>query len=218
MRWRPAALLLTGVQIVVGLIVDAWRTARWVRRHDVVIVPGMGVLEATLPVRPWQMPWSLFLLSAFGRLFRTRVAFVCVGASPVARGANHWLLSMSARLASYRSFRDEYFARRDASMGVDTRDDPVYADLVFSLPDPEATAEPATVAVGVMAWYGTDADQDPPQHVHDAYLATISEFVAWLLHTGTTFACSSAMPSTSPSPARSCVTSWQGRRTPTRRP
>ena len=36
---------------VVGKGVDAFRTAAWVRRHDVVIVPGMGVLEATVPMR-----------------------------------------------------------------------------------------------------------------------------------------------------------------------
>ena len=183
-QWRPAAVLLTAVRIGVGLVVDTWRTARWVRGHDVVIVPGMGVLEATLPVRPWQLPWSLFLLSAFGRVSRTRVALVCVGASPVPRGANRWLLTMATRLASYRSFRDEYSRDVMRRMGVDTRDDPVYADLVFSLPTPEATGDPTTVAVGIMAWYGADADQEAPQDVHEAYLTTISEFIAWLLRTG----------------------------------
>ena len=34
---------------VLGKGIDAFRTAAWVRRHDVVIVPGMGVLEASLP-------------------------------------------------------------------------------------------------------------------------------------------------------------------------
>ena len=38
-----------------GKRVDAFRTAAWVGRHDVVIVPGMGVLEATLPLRPWRL-------------------------------------------------------------------------------------------------------------------------------------------------------------------
>ncbi len=57
-----------------GKVVDAFRTAAWVRRHDVVIVPGMGVLEATLPLRPWGFPYALFLLCASGRLLGTRVA------------------------------------------------------------------------------------------------------------------------------------------------
>ncbi|MER6984337.1 hypothetical protein ABT317_47185, partial [Streptomyces carpinensis] len=66
-----------------GKLVDVVRTAAWVRRHDVVIVPGMGVLEATLPLRPWGFPYALFLLCATGRLFGTRVALVGVGAAAI---------------------------------------------------------------------------------------------------------------------------------------
>ena len=36
---------------LLGKAIDAYRTASWVRRHDIVIVPGAGVLEAGLPVR-----------------------------------------------------------------------------------------------------------------------------------------------------------------------
>ena len=67
---------------VLGKGVDAFRTAAWVRRHDVVIVPGAGVLEASLPLWPWQMPYALFMLSVSGRLFGTKVAFVSVGSMP----------------------------------------------------------------------------------------------------------------------------------------
>ena len=51
------ALAVKGLEISLGVVVDAVRTASWVRRHDAVIVPGMGVLEATLPLRPWQTPY-----------------------------------------------------------------------------------------------------------------------------------------------------------------
>ena len=53
-----------------GIGVDAYRTCTWVRRHDVVIVPGMGVLEATLPLRPWQTPYLMFLTCGSGRRVR----------------------------------------------------------------------------------------------------------------------------------------------------
>ena len=72
--------LVKCVKVPMGMIIDAFRTASWVRRHDVVIVPGMGVLEATVPLRPWHTPYSMFLLCASGRLFKTKVALVCVGA------------------------------------------------------------------------------------------------------------------------------------------
>ena len=53
-------------------VIDAFRTAAWVRRHDVVIVPGAGVLEASLPMVPRGLPYALFLLSASGKLFGRR--------------------------------------------------------------------------------------------------------------------------------------------------
>ena len=37
---------------VVGRGLDTLRTPVWVRRHDVVVVPGAGVLEASLPMVP----------------------------------------------------------------------------------------------------------------------------------------------------------------------
>ena len=44
-----------------GIIVDAFRIGTWVRRHDVVMVPGMGVLGTSLPRRSWHTPYSFAL-------------------------------------------------------------------------------------------------------------------------------------------------------------
>src|SRR5271170_4474425 len=52
---RATAILLK----MLGKGIDAFRTARWVRRHDVVIVPGMGILEVTLPLRAWGVPYGV---------------------------------------------------------------------------------------------------------------------------------------------------------------
>ena len=41
-----------------GMAIDTVRLIRWVRRHDAVIVPGMGVLETTVPMRTWKSPPS----------------------------------------------------------------------------------------------------------------------------------------------------------------
>ena len=90
---RPVAVALSALRVALGLWIDAWRTASWVRRHDVVIVPGMGILEANLAIRPWQEPYSLFLLTLFGRLFRTKVAMVGVGASAIPLRSSRWLLT-----------------------------------------------------------------------------------------------------------------------------
>src|SRR6266567_4767509 len=59
---RQRGLDLPGVPAVgiklFGKLVDVFRTAAWVRRHDVVIVPGMGVLETTLPLRASGLPYA----------------------------------------------------------------------------------------------------------------------------------------------------------------
>ncbi|MFZ0228596.1 MAG: hypothetical protein WAL41_17015, partial [Mycobacterium sp.] len=59
---RQAPMPAKAAALAIGKCVDAIRIAAWVRRHDVVIVPGTGILEATLPLRPWATPYAMFLL------------------------------------------------------------------------------------------------------------------------------------------------------------
>ncbi|MFJ9736973.1 polysaccharide pyruvyl transferase family protein [Streptomyces sp. NPDC101166] len=170
-----------------GKLVDVFRTAAWVRRHDVVIVPGMGVLEATLPLRPWGFPYSLFLLCATGRLFGARVALVGVGAAPIADRPTRALVRWSARLAAYRSYRD--VQSRDAlrAMGVDTARDEVYPDLAFALPTPPAqrpSGPPGPVCVGVMDFHGGNDDRARAEEIHRRYLDGTTRFVRALVAEG----------------------------------
>ena len=97
--------LAVGVKLL-GKLADVFRTAAWVRRHDVVIVPGMGVLETTLPLRASGLPYGMFLLAAAGRIFGTKVALVSVGANVIKQRMTAWLFNSAARLAYYRSYRD----------------------------------------------------------------------------------------------------------------
>ncbi|WP_328940683.1 polysaccharide pyruvyl transferase family protein [Streptomyces sp. NBC_00250] len=183
-----------------GKLVDAFRTASWVRRHDVVIVPGMGVLEATLPLRPWGFPYALFLLCASGRLFGTRVALVGVGAAPIGNRATRALVGWSARLATYRSYRDAQSRDALRAMGVDTARDEVHPDLAFalpSLPPPGLSAPPGQggtplapsgppgpVCVGVMAFHGGDDDRARAEEIHRRYLDGTTRFVRALVEEG----------------------------------
>ncbi|MFF2775500.1 polysaccharide pyruvyl transferase family protein [Streptomyces sp. NPDC058052] len=169
-----------------GKLVDAVRTAAWVRRHDVVIVPGMGVLEATLPLRPWGFPYALFLLCASGRLLGTRVALVGVGADAIADRATRALVRWSARLAAYRSYRDTHSRDAMRAMGVDTTGDAVHPDLAFALPaPPERAPGPAgTVCVGVMAFHGGNDDRARAEEIHARYLDGTIRFVRALVEDG----------------------------------
>lgn len=170
---------------LLGKAVDPFHTASWVRRHDAVIVPGMGALEASLPLRPWQTPYAMFLLCASGKLAGAKVAMVSVGANEIRPRVTRWLFNAAARTAFYRSYRD--IASRDAmrQRGLDTSRDRVYPDLVFGLPGPSyAPGDPQTVGLGVMAYYGTNNDRHRADEIHAAYVAKMQRFTRWLIDNG----------------------------------
>jgi polysaccharide pyruvyl transferase WcaK-like protein len=183
-RGLPGGPLGTALKVL-GKGLDVFRTAAWVRRHDAVIVPGMGIMDATLPINPWGVPWSLFLLCAAGRLLRTKVALVSVGASPARNPVTAWLYTAAARHAYYRSFRDEASREVLRRSGLDTARDPVCPDLVFGLRvSPDGPPDPLTVAVGVMSYYGGNEDKTRADEVYARYVARFSAFVCWLVDCG----------------------------------
>jgi len=183
-EYATASGLGSVVRKGLGKLVDVVRTAAWVRKQDVVIVPGMGVLETTLPLRPWGWPYSLLLLSLSGKLVGTKVVFLAVGAGKVADRANRTLLVGAARLASYRSYRDEISRDAMRDMGVDTARDPVHTDLAFDLPNPKSTVDHGVVGVGVMDYRGSNADRDRADEIHHDYVTKLTEFVRWLVRDG----------------------------------
>jgi polysaccharide pyruvyl transferase WcaK-like protein len=179
------ALALRCLGLGLGVGIDPFRTASWVRRHDVVIVPGMGVLEATVPLRPWQTPYSMFLLCASGRLFGTKVALVSVGTDVIRQRLTRWLMTSAARLAHYRSYRDNISRDAMRRMGLDTSGDAVYPDVVFSLPAPRGGRGAAgTVGVGVMDYSGSNDDRRQGDEIRSSYIEKMTRFVLWLVDNG----------------------------------
>ena len=174
--------VVAAVLKVFGRVTDLVRTLRWVRRHDVVIVPGMGILEASLPLRAWHTPYALFLLCAAAKLVGTRVALVSVGAGRINQRPCRWLFNLAARMAYYRSYRDAGAREAMRQRGLDTTRDHVYPDLAFALP-PEAywAGDPQKVVVGVMGYYGNNDDRKHANEVHEAYVAKMTAFVRWLV-------------------------------------
>lgn len=189
LQWNEERGTATGVRAavlkVVGKALDPFRTFAWVRRQDLVIVPGMGVLEATLPLRPWGFPYSLFWLCALGRLAGTRVALVSVGADVIGNRVTRRLVTGAARLAHYRSYRDELSRDAMRTMGVDVSSDEVYPDLAFALPEPATGAVVAgSVGVGVMDYHGGDDDRVRAGEINRAYVDTLRRFVRRLVDDG----------------------------------
>ena len=170
---------------VLGKAVDVIRTASWVRKHDVIIVPGMGVLEASLPLRPWSFPYALFLLSAWGRVFGTKVALVSVGAGAISQRLTRWLFNWAARLASYRSYRNIGSREAMRERGLDVSLDHVYPDLAFGIATPPYDAgDIRNVCVGVMEYRGSNNDRKRAAEIYEAYVASMMSFVRWLVDEG----------------------------------
>jgi polysaccharide pyruvyl transferase WcaK-like protein len=171
-----------------GKGLDAFRMASWVRRHDVVIVPGAGVLETGLPVRASSYPYTMFLLSVAGRLVGTKVALVSVGANVVNQRLTKWLFTTAARLAFYVSYRDALSRDAMRQAGLDpTKHDRVYPDLAFGLPaPPEVPVRAQMVGVGVMAYYGGTDDRQHADEIHASYVESMKRFVRWLADSGHT--------------------------------
>lgn len=166
---------------VVGRGLDTFRTVDWVRRHDVVVVPGAGVLEASLPMVPRGWPYAISLLSASGKVFRTKVAFVSVGAGAVNQRMTRFLFNSAARLAYYRSYRDAGAKEAMRKRGLNVSDDHVYPDLAFALRPPVGgEVDPKLVAVGVMAYYGTNDERKQADEIYARYVAGMKRFVRWL--------------------------------------
>jgi polysaccharide pyruvyl transferase WcaK-like protein len=183
-RHRDPVLPVRVVVKAVCKVRDSARVLRWVRRQDVVIVPGAGVLENTLPLRAWGFPLSLFLLSFFGRLTGTKVAYVNVGSNVIKQRTMRFFIRWATRLAHYRSFRDTLTRDALAEMGVDTSRDEVYPDLVFAMANPDVTVESGTVAVGLMDFHGSNDDRARADSIHRTYVDGMRRFVRFLVDSG----------------------------------
>jgi hypothetical protein len=153
-------------------ILDVPRVSGRVRRHGALtVVPGAGILEASLPLRPWNTPYGLLLVAASGRLFRTKIALVCVGAGPIGKRATWTFSNWAAQLASDRTYRDDGSGEampRCARYAGDS----VFTDLAFSLPtrgvDPDRGDDWPTIGVG-MASSGSNDARDRASDLYRSY-------------------------------------------------
>jgi polysaccharide pyruvyl transferase WcaK-like protein len=169
-----------------GDVVAAFGTAR---RADVMIVPGTGILD-DFGERPYGMPFDLFRWCLAARLTGARVAMVSIGAGPIEHAASRRLMKAAARLAHYRSYRDDLSRRFMASIGFDVGHDPVYPDIVFRLEEPpseetdRAASAPLRVGLGVMSYLGWYGFADGGDAIFDRYVEKLSRVAVRLLDAG----------------------------------
>ena len=178
---RPARIALK----IFGRSIDPLRISLWVRGHDAVLVTGTGILDATLPVRPWGPPLVLFSAGVASRLFGVPIAYVSVGAGQINQRISRRLFYWAVRMAKYRSFRDAESRAAVHGWGLHNSGDSVYPDLAFALPTPSARpGDPNVVCVGVMEYHGSNDDRGSAHDIRASYIAQMERFVLWLLAEG----------------------------------
>jgi polysaccharide pyruvyl transferase WcaK-like protein len=169
-------------------VTDSIRMYRIMRDIDVLMVPGMGVMESG-SMRPRSFAAPLFMAAAAARIAGAQVALVSIGVdtatSRLTRALNRWTL----KLANYRSFRDAHSKHCAEAYGVSCAHDGVRPDVVFGLglqAEPATTSPPKSVGIGVINYRGAFFSDDPTVRdaTHAAYVGMMSSFVAWLVRNG----------------------------------
>lgn len=165
---------------------------RWIkslmrlRRTDILIIPGTGLLSDASGLTGWG-PYNLFKWSLIAKLCRCKLFFVSVGAGPIYSSVGKWLITSALSWADFRSYRDGSTAQYLEGVGFNARRDPVYPDLVFSLPVaviPHQRTEGrqrSIVGLGLMAYAERDSTPRPTNTIYPAYLRNLASLVKWLL-------------------------------------
>lgn len=172
---------------LVDRMFDIPPTLKVARRYDTMIIPGTGILD-DFGERPYGMPYQTLKWALAFYLCRKKLAFVSIGAGPIDNRASRFLMKMSARLAHYRSFRDQQSKDFMEGIGLEVaRHDPVYPDVAFLLPEPpQAIAAKAenrrpTIGLGMMAYFGWYGFASSGKTIHRNYIVKMTGFAEYLL-------------------------------------
>jgi len=155
-------------------------------------------MDASLPINPWGVPWSLFLLCLIGRLLGNQGGAGQRGREPGQEPGDGVAVHLVGPTRILPVLPRPGVARGHEATGAQHLRDRVYPDLVFTLPaDSIPAPDPLAVGVGVMAYYGGNEDRDHAGQVYAAYLAKMESFAGWLIDSGGASGWSSATRLTS---------------------
>ena len=189
--WTGAIRFVARLGVRVALEIVHWGSAyRYLRGVDILVVPGTGILS-DYSTGPLGWPYALFKWVTLAKLRGCQVAFVSLGAAPISYQLTRWLLRWSLFLADYRSYRDDYSKQFLQKEGFAVHDDPVYPDLVFSLPTqifPQGfvrSDQKPVVGLGIKDHFGECGRPDSDSDARNLSFGTdVGMFLVWLLQRG----------------------------------
>ena len=170
---------------VLGRMLDPVCMWSWVGTAGVVFVPGSGMWETTTPLRPWGPHYGMLCLGAAARLRGVPLVYVSGGADTGAQRVLGGMVRWSARLSTYRSYRDELSKAAMRRIGVDVAHDEVYADMVFAMEPPVRRPHAGRVmGLGLMNFRGNSDQWAESSRLHEQYVAGLTTFLRLMVDLG----------------------------------
>lgn len=167
-----------------------FRAFRYLKGFRALIFSGGGQLD-DYNHGPFRQPYDVFRWCLLAKLRGVKIMFVAMGAGPIDATLSKQFYRAALSLASYRSYRDQYSKQYMATIGF-KRDDPVCADLAFSLNVEAYSTSPAlnharpVIGVGPMSYYDPRGWPKPDEAIYQRYLTRLTTFVTWLIQQGYT--------------------------------
>lgn len=153
---------------------------------DLFIVSGGGQLDDYWR-GAWGHPFTLLRWCLMAKLSHTPFIIVSVGAAPINQPLSRLFTHITLSLASYRSYRDEDSKRYIEKIVGFKKNDPVYADLAFSLSTESYqksfhnTRYKGIVGFGPMSYCNPKSSwPEKNERVYRKYLDELSTFAVWL--------------------------------------
>jgi polysaccharide pyruvyl transferase WcaK-like protein len=191
--WHPRnQILKLARRIFVGLPSEIYRWIKCVRSlkdTDVLIIAGTGLLTDAYGLAGWG-PYTLAKWSLIAKICRCKLLFVSVGAGPIYGTLGRLFVKLALSLADFRSYRDNSTKKYLESIGFRADNDPIYPDLVFSLPESliadHGIIKPGrtSVGLGLMVDAGSYGGSPQNSNVHFRYLETLAIFGKYLVAQG----------------------------------
>lgn len=155
----------------------------FLRRIDIMIVPGTGILDDFKlgSSSPW--PREIHRWSSLTRVSGTRLIYAGIGAGPIIHPRNRKLMTLALSCCDECSYRDQVSLEYMQSVGRNTSRDKVTADIVFSLPTSESIVEGEEeqrkslgVGLGLMHYNGWSNKPDVEAEIYENYLSAMVGF------------------------------------------
>jgi polysaccharide pyruvyl transferase WcaK-like protein len=188
--WRPHNRVVRALRaVLIGIPSELYR---WIdaimtlKGADAFIVPGTGLLTDAYCITGWG-PYSTFKWSLVARLCGCKLLFVSVGAGPIYSRLSRLLVKSALALANFRSYRDTRSMQYLKGIGFVRKDDRIYPDLAFSLPqaliphDGNRDRPRPVVGLGLMEYAGRYSVDKPVDTTYPSYLENLALLVDWLL-------------------------------------